>query len=536
MTKYKNTASSKELPLNHIIDLTGLNMDDAPAAGENTASTEEKASATSRERQTQRAGRQAIVLVHGMGEQIPMDTIKGFARTVWQKGPWATTSPDADEIWSKPDSQTGSLELRRLTTRKTVEGGNYPNGVRTDFYELYWADLTTGSTWKQFVSWVRYLLFRPLSKVPDAVRPAWFLLWALSAVATGLALLSILPESMWSKIAPYWNRGVVLALVAALTGTVHTMATRSFGRVVRYTRAEPDNIAARAAVRKRGLDLLRALHKDGRYDRVIIVAHSLGTILAYDLISYLWAEREEARTFETNSTAFAALQKLELAAAGLDEVIVNTRTSTAAGRLTPEQCATVRATEEFVKFRQAQAELRRTMRNSDNPSANWLISDFLTLGSPLTHAEFLLARDWADLDSRQRRRELPTSPPARENLEPRTLAIAKKVGGLPIEEVEGNSRLLSFPTWKNPPQWSLHHGAAFAVVRWTNIFDRSRLVFQGDLISGPLGPSFGPAIDDVDLADIDGQSKSFTHTHYWQESASPGRLKLLRQAMNILDD
>ncbi|RVG25664.1 hypothetical protein CN233_25130 [Sinorhizobium meliloti] len=511
--------------------------DEASTEGQEPNLGEREAPATKRLRRGDRAGRQAIVLVHGMGEQIPMDTIKGFARTIWRGDlPWSTVRDDADDIWSKPDPKTGSLELRRLTTRKTPEGGNYPKGVRTDFYELYWADLTAGSTWEQFVSWVRYLLFRSLSKVPVPVRPAWYLLWGLSILAMGLALLSILPEAIWSSIGPDWVRAVVLAIVAALTTIIHQMATKSFGRMVRYTRAQPDNIAARAAVRERGLELLRALHSDDKYDRVILVAHSLGTILAYDLVSYFWAERGEARTFQTSSGSFAALQRLEMAAAALDAVIINERAADAHDRLTLEQCQKIRKSEEYSNFRQAQAELRRAMRNPSRPSANWLISDFLTLGSPLTHAEFLLARDWPDLLARQRQRELPTSPPVREELEPRTLAIARKIGGFPIEEPEEDSRLLSFPTWKNPPQWSLHHGAPFAVVRWTNIFDRSRNVFQGDLISGPLGPSFGPAIDDIDLADIDEPSIRFTHTRYWQESAPPARLRSLREAMNILDD
>ncbi|MBX4952701.1 hypothetical protein HJA95_24705 [Rhizobium binae] len=511
--------------------------DEASTAGENPNLDEREAPPTKPARRGDRAGRQAIVLVHGMGEQIPMDTIKGFARTIWRGDlPWSTVRDDADDIWSKPDPKTGSLELRRLTTRKTAEGGNYPKGVRTDFYELYWADLTAGSTWEQFVSWVRYLLFRSLSKVPGPVRPAWLLLWLLSILAAGLALLSVLPASTWSTIGPDWVRAAVLAVVAALTTVVHQMATKSFGRVVRYTRAQPDNIAARAAVRERGLELLRALHRDDKYDRVILVAHSLGTILAYDLVSYFWAEREEARTFQTNSGSFAALQTLEIAAAALDAVIIKVRSAGVYDRLTLEQCQTIRKSEEFSRFRQAQADLRRAMRDSGRPSSNWLISDFLTLGSPLTHAEFLLARDWPDLQSRQRQRELPTSPPVREELEPRTLAIARKIGGFPIEEPEDDTRLLSFPTWKSPPQWSLHHGAPFAVVRWTNIFDRSRHIFQGDLISGPLGPSFGPAIDDIDLADLDGPSTRFTHTRYWLEGAPPARLRALREAMNILDD
>ena len=33
----------------------------------------------------QRADMQAVMVIHGMGEQIPMDTIKGFVNAVWQK-------------------------------------------------------------------------------------------------------------------------------------------------------------------------------------------------------------------------------------------------------------------------------------------------------------------------------------------------------------------------------------------------------------------------------------------------------------------
>jgi hypothetical protein len=28
--------------------------------------------------------KQAVVVIHGMGEQMPMDTIKGFVRAVWE--------------------------------------------------------------------------------------------------------------------------------------------------------------------------------------------------------------------------------------------------------------------------------------------------------------------------------------------------------------------------------------------------------------------------------------------------------------------
>ena len=66
------------------------------------------------------ADMQAVVVIHGMGEQIPMDTIKGFVDAVWQKDDAITANglPNPTEVWSKPDARTGSLELRRITTAR----------------------------------------------------------------------------------------------------------------------------------------------------------------------------------------------------------------------------------------------------------------------------------------------------------------------------------------------------------------------------------------------------------------------------------
>ena len=99
----------------------------------------------------QRADMQAVIVIHGMGEQAPTDTIKGFVNAVWQKDDVVTATglPNSTEVWSKPDARTGSLELRRITTRESIASPpTFPQGVRTDFYELYWADLTAGATWE----------------------------------------------------------------------------------------------------------------------------------------------------------------------------------------------------------------------------------------------------------------------------------------------------------------------------------------------------------------------------------------------------
>jgi hypothetical protein len=475
-----------------------------------------------------RADLQAVVVIHGMGEQIPMDTIKDFVHAVWQTDDVITANglPDPTEVWSKPDARTGSLELRRITTRESIASApEFPAGVRTDFYELYWADLTAGASWQSLKAWVRGLLFRPISRVPRDVRLAWLVLWFGSLVVVALAVLSVLPASVWTKAGlpalADWQWSFAAAAVA-FGALMQRMGTSTFGRVVRYTRADPDNIAARAAVRERGLKLLRALHAGAHYKRIVIVAHSLGTMLAHDLLSYFWAERDAARTVKEGTAEFAALCKLEHAAAQLAEVSSD-----------PARSKTYLA---------AQRELRRHLASRPAPStpnepdARWLISDLVTFGSPLSHAEFLIAADRADLEARKAARELPQSPPYRERLDPDVRKRAEATQAMPIANPPDQTRLMSYPVANAAETWMLHHAAPFAAVRWTNVFDPAALVFFGDVIGGPLAPVFGPAIIDIDLKQRRGgrQSLTFTHTKYWAlDEAS--RIAACREAVNLLD-
>jgi hypothetical protein len=475
-----------------------------------------------------RADMQAVILIHGMGEQIPMDTIKGFVNAVWQNDDVVTANglPNPTEVWSKPDVRTGSLELRRITTRESIASPpEFPRGVRTDFYELYWADLTAGATWDSLTAWVRGLLLQPLRRVPPGVRLAWLLLWLLCLIVVALAILAVMPPSAWkgtrfAALADY--QWLIAGLAVFIGGWVHRIGTSTFGRVVRYTRADPNNIAARAAVRDRGLKLLRALHDGPHYKRVVIVAHSLGTMLAHDLLSYFWAEREAARTIKEGTVEFTALAKLEHAAACLSE--------------SPLDPAVL--SEYFTAQRQLRQQLagRPLPAAIDQPDPRWLISDLVTFGSPLTHAEFLIAADRSDLEARKSARELPQSPPYREFVDPDVLNRAAATKIMPIANPADDTRLMSYPLVNVPDTWMLHHAAPFAAVRWTNVFDPATLVFFGDVIGGPLAPVFGPAIVDINLNARRGgrQSCSFTHTKYWAlDEAS--RIAACREAVNLLD-
>ena len=471
--------------------------------------------------------KQAIVVVHGMGEQMPMDTIKGFVRAVWEtvKGLATDKLPDPTEVWSKPDGRTGSLELRRITTRQTIPTPTFADGVRSDFYELYWADLSGGSTWNQVQDWISGLLLRnPFTRVPRDVFLAWVVLWLIALTVVVLLIATTLPETasigsihLWDYpplqyLRDYkgWQLGIV---IAALSWVATHFIVPYFGRVVRYTRAKPDNIAARKNIRERGLALLSELH-DREYARIIVVGHSLGSILAYDLISYFWAKHETARIVVRGTPEFDALRDIETALAD---------------PTWPSEPA-------LADYRAAQTKFAHLLRIRPKPVGNaadtrWLITDFVTLGSPLTHAEFLMASSRPDLEKRQSDREYPTSPPLRELLDPNYFEAARKAGfqlGTP-------PKLLSFPFGGD--DWQLHHASPFAAVRWTNIYDPAILVAFGDLISGPLVPVFGPAIIDRNLKALRGQSWSFTHTKYWSLPGDgahiPVHIAELRDALDL---
>ena len=180
------------------------------------------------------------------------------------------------------------------------------------------------------------------------------------------------------------------------------------------------------------------------------------------------------------------------------------------------------------------------MRNRPTPAdgnaaadARWLITDLITVGSPLGYAEFLMAKSRDDLCQRQKDREYPTIPPLREELDPIYRADAERAG-FPIDPKQ--PKLLAFPFGQR--KWQLHHASPFAAVRWTNIHDPACLIAFGDLISSPVGPAFGPAAIDINLKELRGQSWHFTHTKYWSQppkppAKTPIHIVQLRKALDL---
>ena len=107
---------------------------------------------------------QAVIVIHGIGEQKPMDTLRGFADAVLPQ-------PESGvKYWSKPDRMSESFELRKLQNRK------HP---RTHFFEYYWAYKVEGTRFSHVINWIRALLFRRPGNVPKHDRFFWWLSWSL---------------------------------------------------------------------------------------------------------------------------------------------------------------------------------------------------------------------------------------------------------------------------------------------------------------------------------------------------------------------
>jgi hypothetical protein len=254
--------------------------------------------------------------------------------------------------------------------------------------------------------------------------------------------------------------------------------------------------------------LLHALHANPDYERIVVVGHSLGSILAHDIVALAWEEATR-RIDMSGATGAQALQQCEAAATHLDRCV---------GLGRPVSALALRA------YRDAQRELFRVLSSGVD---GWRVSDLITLGSPLTHADVLLAESDDELKNKIDARELLRSPPIKEG-DPPSFAYAPR---------SGNGKRF------------LHHAAVMAATRWTNVYDQPPSAWRflhGDLISGPLAGLFGPGVLDVAVKP---EAKHrllpqhwMTHNAYWtlhtgiDSSASADHLQALRHALNLTDD
>lgn len=428
------------------------------------------------------ASRTAVLLIHGVGEQRPMETLRPFVRGVLGI-PESATEPG---FFSKPDRISKSLEMRVLRSRDGL----------VDFYEYYWAQLITETTYGHVLGWLRALFLRWPWRVPNQLRPIYWLTW-ITLVA---ALVSVGFAAGWDPAhLPEVSVGAVTGAVLAAIGNVVVLGFA--GDAARYLSTVPSSVELRHNIRSAGLEILKGLH--GKYDRIVVVGHSLGSVIAYDLVRELWSEWGSYYD-EPVASEQPALKALEQAGAKLE----------AGGEITTAD-------------RDVYIDAQHALFVEDQASkSRWKVTDLVTVGSPLAHGAVLLANHEGELRMKQREREFPTCPPQRER----------------VKEKDGKtfSDRYCYWFWHGEPEakpgevrlYQLHHAAAFSQVRWTNIYHPATFGIFGDPVGGPLAHVFGQGIHDVRLPSRRLLDRTpLAHVRYWK----PGSVALdeVRKALRL---
>jgi hypothetical protein len=459
--------------------------------------------------------RQAVVIVHGIGEQRPMETLRGFVRGV--------IGIDRNQkknlpFYSKPDRISDSLELRRLTVDK-----KYTGDTPTDFYELYWQHLMTGTTLSHIQSWLEMLLLRQFKSVPQRLRLWWCLAW-MTIILVLFAAISLfgyflylgnppVVKGIWAVFLIFLVRPLLIPLLRYL---VVKFGINYVGDAARYLSPFPENVGIRHKIRSAGLNLLRGLHLDPlrRYDRIIVVGHSLGSVIAYDILTCLWQEMHSKveRTGTDGNPELMEIDSIneshslcEVEQPGLKELLKVIEGERKIENETDKQLWGNR-------YRQCQDKLLAEYKELIFRFP-WRITDFVTLGSPLTYADFLLADDAYTFEEKSQQREFPICPPQSED--PRD-----------DNHITGNRGLLKRVLKIDDQEKSihiLHHAALFACTRWTNLY------FPGDIIGGKLSHLFGDGVQDVELKGI-GDKNWASHVEYWSKEYA---LKELKTALRL---
>lgn len=473
--------------------------------------------------------------------------------------------------WSAPDNASGLYDLWRVSTEPMEKH-------RVDFYEFYWAHLMEGTRVQHVWAWFVGLLKRDEREIPAPLRPVrqaagvigwatiWLtvahvaitaLIWAqrfeaqwasyavlilafvlISAVlvmrqglrarasafllATGLLSvsaglsLSLIEFKPWADLSALQQTHVVFSFAAAIVIAFSTAAFWWFNRTflspvmgdsARFLSPRPENLAARQEIRTRGVDLIRSLHESDRYDRIIVVAHSLGSIIGYAILSHYWG---------IVSPFLAVAGEAETRLAELEEAARALRAKDHDKDALETYRRAQRAYSAVLGAIDAPPRKDFATDGAPNPGHRlWLITDFITLGSPLTYAPLLLTARDSEFHERMRTyRSFAACPPVMVDYDPM--------------EGEGHDQKgFSFrPSvlYGDPRESSTlrpDHSAVFAPTRWTNLYFRAKGLAAGDVIGGPLRKEVTPeheryfaGVLDIPLDHAE-TGVSFAHNHYW---------------------
>lgn len=422
--------------------------------------------------------RQAVVIVHGMGEQRPLDMLNRFIDAAIPGTTKVVRGSDLPVYYSRPVSESDSYEARVYLARETKD---YP---QTEFYEYHWSHMMQGNKLSDLWETFRRMLFTPIWNVPSGLRVIWVVFWAIILTVLWLfagGKIDVETFKVETLISMAFGAGATATILTwALTKFLPGKITASFVDVVRYLDTSPRSYAVRKNIRKGMIDFLESLHTLDRYERIIVVAHSLGAYVAYDGISYLWTRMNQDHV-NPLPDGEADTRKKKIDKKAIDALETEAKLLLKEPNRKPDT------------YQKLQRDLWNAYRDAGNP---WLITDFVTAGTPMYMADKLMTKDKEAFLDRKERRDIVACPPLKD---------------LPGKS---NKTLYSYPY---DGGHVLYHAAPFSVVRWSNMWFPAHLGFFGDWFGGPLRSLFGAGIKDHSLEKNDWKRflPAWAHTLYF---------------------
>ena len=227
--------------------------------------------------------RQAVIVIHGIGEQRPMDTLRDFVISVAPE----IKNSIKPKFYNKPDQVSNLFELRRITAPAHAES------YKTDYFEYYWAQALRDTKINDVWLWFLKILLRKPEHIPKRLKWLYFLFWLLLVIVIFLIGSVLIQTGTFSLDSLISNKGRVI--ISGLLLIINYFIVSYLGDAARYMTPNPGNIAERQIIRQNGLELLQKLHEqqengENKFDRIIVVAHSLGSVIAYDLLNLYWAK------------------------------------------------------------------------------------------------------------------------------------------------------------------------------------------------------------------------------------------------------
>ena len=249
--------------------------------------------------------RTAFLIIHGIGEQNPFETLDAFVRGFYKV------------LEKKNNGKNIAIEHRikhRTGDDKIEWVENFISLVKEDrtkcpidFYEYYWAHrMEREITFQELVDWLiktsdgakkfyhenAQIVKEYEGKKDDAFKGGEFKnYWYLKHLGLFLRFLTILPSVILKIVPKIPYIGSILEFIRPVIKVLFSKVTKTFveymGDVAIYTTTDvkSKHYNIRKLILYDSFKQVEALIKDKDIENIIIVGHSLGSVIAYDTIN-----------------------------------------------------------------------------------------------------------------------------------------------------------------------------------------------------------------------------------------------------------